>query len=298
MPSRLCPRPAALAVAAAFALALFPTTQALAGVPRHHTSSSTSTTSTHRTPTRVSAPATARHPKKHVRPQATTPTTAASTTPTAASTTPTTTTPTTAPGTTTTTTPTTTTPATTGGTGAARKRRPHRQAGGLVLTVSRHGTVIKSFAHIASAIGATIIDFAFSPATITIHAGDTVTWTNTGKQPHTATATNNSWDTGVLRPGQSGSHTFSTPGTYSYYCIVHPYMKGTVVVLAAATTTTTTTHTNTTTTTSTTPTSTTTTNNGSTLPLTGIDLGGVLACGFGLTGLGLAVRHRLNRTSA
>jgi plastocyanin len=282
LPSRLCPRPAALAVAAALALVLFPTTQALAGVPHHHSSS------THRTPARVTAPPTRRHPKKHAHRQATTPATTPATTTTS-------TTPAPAPGTIATT---PTSPTTTGGTGAARHRK-HGQAGGLVLTVSRHGTVIKSFAHIASAIGASIIDFAFSPATITIHAGDTVTWTNTGKQPHTATADNNSWDTGILRPGQSGSHTFSTPGTYSYYCIVHPFMKGTVVVLAAATTTTTTTtHTNTTGTTSTTPTSTDTTNNGATLPLTGIDVGGVVACGLGLTGLGLAVRRRVNRTSA
>jgi plastocyanin len=79
----------------------------------------------------------------------------------------------------------------------------------------------------------TIRDFSFSPGSITIDAGDTVTWTNSGQESHTATG--NGFDTGLLSNGQSGSHTFSQAGSYSYICTPHPFMKGTVVVRAAST---------------------------------------------------------------
>jgi amicyanin len=89
---------------------------------------------------------------------------------------------------------------------------------------------------VAAASGSvTIADFTFSPATITINQGDTVTWNNNGPTPHSATANDGSFDTGILRKGQSGSHTFDAAGTYSYICTPHPYMKGTVVVQAAQT---------------------------------------------------------------
>jgi amicyanin len=87
---------------------------------------------------------------------------------------------------------------------------------------------------VAAASGSvTIADFSFTPGTITIDVGDTVTWNNNGPTPHSATANDGSFDTGILRKGQSGSHTFAQAGTYSYICTPHPYMKGTVVVQAA-----------------------------------------------------------------
>jgi amicyanin len=87
---------------------------------------------------------------------------------------------------------------------------------------------------IAAASGSvTIADFNFAPATITVDVGDTVTWNNNGPTPHSATAKDGSFDTGILRKGQSGSHTFDQAGTYSYICTPHPFMKGTVVVQAA-----------------------------------------------------------------
>ncbi len=79
-----------------------------------------------------------------------------------------------------------------------------------------------------------IADFHFTPATITIHVGDTVTWTNQGPSPHTATASDGSFNTGVLQKGQSASHTFTRAGTFAYTCGIHPFMHGTVVVLPAA----------------------------------------------------------------
>jgi amicyanin len=87
---------------------------------------------------------------------------------------------------------------------------------------------------IAAASGSvTIADFTFSPSSISVDVGDTVTWNNNGPTPHSATANDGSFDTGILRKGQSGSHTFDQAGTYSYVCTPHPFMKGTVVVQAA-----------------------------------------------------------------
>jgi LPXTG-motif cell wall-anchored protein len=89
---------------------------------------------------------------------------------------------------------------------------------------------------IAAASGSvTIADFSFSPGSLTINQGDTVTWVNNGPTPHSATANNGSFDTGILKAGASASHTFGQAGTFSYYCQPHPYMKATIVVQAAQT---------------------------------------------------------------
>lgn len=87
----------------------------------------------------------------------------------------------------------------------------------------------------ASASGSvTITDFEFTPATITVNEGDTVTWTNKGPTLHTATAEDGSFDTGNLDKGEKGSATFTSAGTIPYICTPHPFMKGKVVVKAAA----------------------------------------------------------------
>jgi plastocyanin len=85
-----------------------------------------------------------------------------------------------------------------------------------------------------AAVADTIADFAFSPPTITVTAGKSVTWHNDGPSQHSATADDHSFDTGVLSKGAEGSHTFDQAGTFSYFCTVHPNMKGTVRVLAAS----------------------------------------------------------------
>lgn len=76
----------------------------------------------------------------------------------------------------------------------------------------------------------TIQNFAFSPATLTVKVGDKVTWTNKDSAPHSATADDGSFDTGVLQNGQSGNVTFNKAGTYTYHCSIHPMMKATIVV--------------------------------------------------------------------
>jgi plastocyanin len=78
-----------------------------------------------------------------------------------------------------------------------------------------------------------IANFAFSPASVTIAVGDTVTWTNNDQTAHTSTADNGAWDSGPLQPGASFSHSFTAAGTFSYHCAIHPFMTATISVVAA-----------------------------------------------------------------
>lgn len=75
-----------------------------------------------------------------------------------------------------------------------------------------------------------IADSAFSPTTLTIAVGDTVTWTNADDRPHTVTSNDGAFDSGNLDEGQSFSFTFTEPGTYAYRCNYHTEMQATIVV--------------------------------------------------------------------
>jgi plastocyanin len=73
--------------------------------------------------------------------------------------------------------------------------------------------------------------FLFEPAAMTVNAGDSVTWLNTDGVPHTSTATTAHLWGGVMITGQTFTVGFDTPGTYSYYCEIHPAMIGQVTVV-------------------------------------------------------------------
>lgn len=92
----------------------------------------------------------------------------------------------------------------------------------------------KPKAHKSASASVTMGDLFFSPTSVTIAVGDTVTWRNTGQAPHNATADDGSFSTPNLNNGQSASHTFSQAGTFSYICTIHPQMKGTIRVLASS----------------------------------------------------------------
>ena len=77
---------------------------------------------------------------------------------------------------------------------------------------------------------ASIVDLTFEPATIEVDAGATVTWINDDGVPHTVTAREDEFGSGVLMRGDSFSQAFSEPGTFDYFCAIHPSMTGTVVV--------------------------------------------------------------------
>jgi amicyanin len=78
-----------------------------------------------------------------------------------------------------------------------------------------------------------IADFAFSPQTLTVQVGDTVTWTNRDAVQHTATSTSGAFDSGLLDQNASYSLTFTQAGTYDYLCTPHPDMTARIVVQAA-----------------------------------------------------------------
>ena len=79
----------------------------------------------------------------------------------------------------------------------------------------------------------TIDNFSFAPATLTVKAGSTVTWTNRDDIPHGIASSNNAFKkSGALDTNDSYSFTFATPGTYQYFCYLHPHMVGSIVVEA------------------------------------------------------------------
>jgi plastocyanin len=72
--------------------------------------------------------------------------------------------------------------------------------------------------------------FAFVPATLAVHAGSTVTWTNHDEEPHTVAASDGTFHSPGMGTGATFSHTFAATGTFDYVCSIHPMMHGTVVV--------------------------------------------------------------------
>ncbi len=70
--------------------------------------------------------------------------------------------------------------------------------------------------------------YRFAPSSITVAGGDTVTWTNDGDLPHDVSGSG--LQSGTMSPGQDYSHTFNSPGSFSYICSIHPSMKGSVTV--------------------------------------------------------------------
>lgn len=97
------------------------------------------------------------------------------------------------------------------------------------------GTATTVVALESSAAQVTIQNYAFTPASIRVPAGTTVTWINRDPIGHTATARDNTWGSTVLGTGAQYSYTFAREGSYSYYCLPHPWMIGTVLVGDAAT---------------------------------------------------------------
>jgi plastocyanin len=79
----------------------------------------------------------------------------------------------------------------------------------------------------------TALDFSPARVVVVIGVNNTLTFSNKDTATHTVTATDNSFNSGDIKAGESWTYTFTTPGTFSYYCIYHNWMKGTVVVLSS-----------------------------------------------------------------
>jgi plastocyanin len=107
--------------------------------------------------------------------------------------------------------------------------------GAAVGSVLAGGVLFAGAQTPAAATAAVGIDnFTFNPATLTVKAGTKVTWTNRDDIPHGIASANNAFARSqALDTDDSYTFTFTTPGTYQYFCYIHPHMTGSIVVEAA-----------------------------------------------------------------
>ena len=102
----------------------------------------------------------------------------------------------------------------------------------VVALLSAGLTGVKASAQQAAAktVEIKIDNFSFAPGTVTVAAGTRVTWTNHDDIPHTAVSTDGVFKSKVMDTDEKFSYTFTTPGTFPYFCSIHPKMTGTIVV--------------------------------------------------------------------
>jgi amicyanin len=104
---------------------------------------------------------------------------------------------------------------------------------GAVVGTGLAGGVLVARAQTAAAT-VSIDNFTFNPQKLTVKAGTTVTWTNKDDIPHGIAATENAFRrSAAMDTDSTYSFTFTTAGTYQYFCYIHPHMTGTIVVEAA-----------------------------------------------------------------
>jgi len=109
-----------------------------------------------------------------------------------------------------------------------------RVAAILAATVFAAAATLPAASARAAETEVKIDNFAFAPQRIVVQAGTTVTWVNADDAPHTVASSTKVFKSGALDTEDKFSFTFTTPGTYEYFCSLHPHMTGTVVVEAAA----------------------------------------------------------------
>lgn len=115
--------------------------------------------------------------------------------------------------------------------------RQSRIRAGILIGLAATGLILlQASAVLAAGASVTINNYTFTPRSIAVTPGSTVTWTNRqADDNHTVTADKGSFDTGVIaKNGGSATLTFATAGTFAYHCKIHPSMHGTVVVSANA----------------------------------------------------------------
>lgn len=75
-----------------------------------------------------------------------------------------------------------------------------------------------------------IIDKSFQPPSLTIATGGTINWSNDDGEAHTVTSTDQAFDSGILSAGAGFEQTFTESGSFPYFCLIHPEMRGTITV--------------------------------------------------------------------
>ena len=94
--------------------------------------------------------------------------------------------------------------------------------------------VLMAAAPASAAHVVTISGFAFSPKVLTVSAGEPVTFANKDQEAHTVVAADGAFSSSGLDTNDTWTVRLTKPGTYAYFCSLHPYMKGTLIVRAKA----------------------------------------------------------------
>ena len=92
------------------------------------------------------------------------------------------------------------------------------------------GGVLFAEAQSPKAAAVSIDNFTFPPDSTEIAVGTTVIWTNEDDIPHALAASERQFKSHALDTGDTFTYTFTQPGTYEYFCSLHPHMKGKIVV--------------------------------------------------------------------
>src|SRR3974377_392497 len=103
----------------------------------------------------------------------------------------------------------------------------------LLLAIAPAGAVQAQTLAANAAVTAPAVridNFTFTPAEVIVSAGTAVTWVNGDDIPHTVASSSNAFRSKVMDTDQQYSFTFTKPGTYEYFCALHPHMLGKVIV--------------------------------------------------------------------
>jgi amicyanin len=100
----------------------------------------------------------------------------------------------------------------------------------IVLALPALPSLQESVSAASPAVDIKIDNFSFTPPTLTVKAGTQITWTNADDIPHNVVSEDKSFKSKVLDTDEKFTFTATKPGTYSYFCSIHPQMTGKVVV--------------------------------------------------------------------
>lgn len=101
----------------------------------------------------------------------------------------------------------------------------------ILATAAAHGHLAGGVSNASAPTEVKIDNFSFAPVKITVSAGTTVKWTNRDDIPHTVVSLDNvTFKSHVLDTNEEFTHTFRKPGTYRYFCSLHPRMTAEIVV--------------------------------------------------------------------
>lgn len=108
-------------------------------------------------------------------------------------------------------------------------------ATGVILATSSGASQATPATAVAAVDRVEIADFKFAPIATSVPVGTTITWTNRDSAPHTATsgvtvAPDGVFDTGIITKGNRKRVKLTKAGTFKYYCALHPFMQGSVIV--------------------------------------------------------------------